>query len=664
MKKWLTAIVIVFCATFPALTQIDTTVVVYSWKLDESFANRLRVDVDTLLDNYQHYNPAFTNYTATQLLGNQGSATIATVFTERQHSDEFLLINGFYPYMKLYPNTRYFNTRKPYSKLFYLNGGNNASKAEMLDAFHTQNLTKNLNIGLHYTTMGSLGQYLFQRVKNNSFNFFSSYAGARYGYHLSVNYNKIVADENGGVLDDGFITDTTFLRTKDIPTLFGGTETSASHRADVVNEVKNLNILAVQELSFRPKPKSTDSTSTALKKIRLFYPKLVYIFNFNRTLREFSDINPTVGLNSGLYDNAFVSESVTADSMVNWKAGNAIRLQFQGRRNNHYFVDYAYELLKYSLSANSNVAVNDTLGNFHFITEPFQLPGIQYRSNLHNAYVSTGFSKIFAERLDVNLYGRYYLSGYQSGDIILSGDLKVNFASAEKPVTLFVKAYNSIKTPDFYYNYFASNNFVWTNYFKKTVTNHLSTNLTILSKKFDIQADYYLLSNLIFLGNNAVPVQYRNALSVIVLSASKEFRLWKMVSANKFIYQKSENDKVLDLPDVAFKNSTYLTHLFNFRSTGGKLLMMIGFDLFYHTSYYADAYMPALSSYYRQYENKIGNYPYFDAFLNLQLKRFRFFVKAEHVNAGWMKNDNYFSAPHYPRNGRDLKFGLSWTFYD
>jgi hypothetical protein len=167
----------------------------------------------------------------------------------------------------------------------------------------------------------------------------------------------------------------------------------------------------------------------------------------------------------------------------------------------------------------------------------------------------------------------------------------------------------------------------------------------------------------IYLDDNAFPAQYHNALSVLVLSAAKQFDFWKISSINKLIYQKSENENVLDLPELAFYNSTYLTHLFNFKATGGKLLLMLGFDLFYNAKYYADAYMPALNSFYRQNVRQLGNYPFFDVFMNLQLKRFRFFVKVEHVNEGWL-DENYFSAPQYPRNGRDLKFGLSWTFYD
>jgi hypothetical protein len=267
----------------------------------------------------------------------------------------------------------------------------------------------------------------------------------------------------------------------------------------------------------------------------------------------------------------------------------------------------------------------------------------------------------------MNLYGKYTISGHQSGDFALSGDIKLVFGNTQRPVTFTAKGLTQLKTPDYLYTRYASNYFIWTRNFNKTTINHLSTNLAISSKKFAIQGDYYLLSNAIYLDDNAFPAQYSNALSIIALSAFKQVDFWKISSINKVVYQKSENENVVDLPDLSMFNSTYLKHTFNFKSTGGKLLVMIGFDLFYNTKYYADAYMPSLNSFHRQNGKLLGNYPYLDVFLNTQLKRFRFFLKVEHVNERWFESafeNNYFTVPNYPRNGRNLKFGLSWTFYD
>jgi hypothetical protein len=662
MKNLLLAILLVFL--FPAIliAQIDTTVVVYSWKLDEFYAKRIRATVDTALDNFQNYNPVFRQYTGVATLGNIGLPAQSIVYDERPQNKEFIIINNFLPFMKLQDNTCYFNTRKPFTRITYLNGGSSQIKEERLEAFHTQNLTKTLNVGLHYTTSSSLGHYRFQKVKNNSFRFFSNLAGQVYSYHLSFNMNKIVADENGGVLNDALITDTTYTYTKDIPTLFGGVETSTEHSPDVFSEVRNINLLAVQEVAFRGNRQKPDSGSSP-RRLKIFYPKLIYIFSLDRNIRLFTDKNPAVGLESGLYPALNVSNSHTSDSLLYWKILNTLRLQFQGKKNNHYFVDYSYEYTAYSMAVAADQNTSGTNDSIWFITDVFKLPALNYNSRLVSSFLSSGFEKVFANLVELSLYGRYYFTGYKATDFILGGDLKFTFGDAKRPVTLQISGTNELHTPDFLYTHYASNNFLWTRSFDKTSLNHLSMNLLVSSKKFEIQGDYYLFRNYIYLNEEAFPDQYQNPLSLFSVSAYKRFDFWKVSSISKLAFQKSENENILDLPAIALYNSTYLTHMINFKATGGKLLTMIGFDLYYNTKYYADAYMPALASFHRQKEKQLGNYPYFDAFLNVQLKRFRIFLKMEHVNSGWI-DKNYFSVLHYPRNDRSFKVGLTWTFYD
>jgi hypothetical protein len=661
MNKLVLAMAVFFCIPALIYAQIDTNTVVYSWKLDDHFASRIRVDVDTLLDNYHNQNPVYRYFTSVSTLGNYSQPAFSNVFAERSHDQEYLLINPFYPFMQLYTGTRFFNTRTPFSRISYFRGGSNQNREEIFDAFHSQNLTKALNVGFHFNTTGTMGQYRFQKVKNNSFGVFSSYAGSLYSYHLSFSLNKIVADENGGITNDSLVTDTTFSFTKDIPTLFGGIDNPPQHVPDVYSEVRNLNLLAVQEIAFRMKRAKSDSVNTR-KNRRIFYPKLLYILYLDRNIRLFRDNDPSVGLNAGLYPAVLFDDTRTADSLAVWKMGNSARLQFQGRKSNHYFVDYGYDLMQYAIEVPAAGPV-DTLQEHWFISEEIRLPGVSYTNRLYNSHVSTGFNKVFANHLELDLFGQYYLTGYRSTDFYLSGDLKLFAGKPGKESSLLIRAVSELKTPDFLYTHYASNNFLWTFNFDKTSFNNLSIKLTILSKKFDIQGDYYLIRNFVYFNEDASPEQYPGGLSILSLTASKRFDFWKISSTSKMAYQKTNNEKILGLPEIAFYNSTYLKHLFNFRSTGGKLLTMIGFDLFYNTKYYADAYMPSLTTFYRQSEKQLGNYPYFDVFLNVQLKRLRFYIKYEHVNSGWI-DKNYFSVLHYPRNERNLKFGLSWTFYD
>ena len=90
---------------------------------------------------------------------------------------------------------------------------------------------------------------------------------------------------------------------------------------------------------------------------------------------------------------------------------------------------------------------------------------------------------------------------------------------------------------------------------------------------------------------------------------------------------------------------------------------MLGFDIYYNTSFNGYEYSPALSQFYVQSSSQIGNYPLMDAFVKLKVKRTRFFFKVQHFNSDWFKQ-KYYSAIHYPYNQLAFKFGLSWTFYD
>jgi hypothetical protein len=95
----------------------------------------------------------------------------------------------------------------------------------------------------------------------------------------------------------------------------------------------------------------------------------------------------------------------------------------------------------------------------------------------------------------------------------------------------------------------------------------------------------------------------------------------------------------------------------------GAALLQPGLNFYYNTSYYADAYMPALRSYYLQDKKEIGNYVYMDVFINVKIQRARVFV----IYTNWgsfFEGRNYYSTPKYPMQDAAFKFGVSWRFHD
>jgi hypothetical protein len=657
MRKLIALLILIPVFTPLLLAQIDTSQIIYGWKLDDFYATKIPEKIDTNLAGFQNENSIYKHFLSVTTLGNINSPSISNLFTDRDITDDFTLVNAFYPFMKRITNTTYMNTHKPFTKLTYINGGSPVSKEESLDVFHTRNITPALNFGLHFTTLGSLGQYSFQRIKNNSFSIFSSRNGKVYSYHANFNFNRITADENGGVLHDSLITDTTYLRKKYIPTLFGGTEQSNQHKPDVYHEIRNISFFTLQEIAFRKLFGSPDSTENT-RKIKLFYPKLAYIFSLDRSGVLYIDKNPTVGLYAGLYPDIYVNREQTADSLFYWRLQNTFRLQFQGRKNNHYFVDMTHEIMNYT-----QFVPSDTIIQYRFMYRDYKLPAASRQAQLFNTHLSSGFGKIFANTVKLNLYGRYYLSGYQLGDYQLSGDIELMFHGKNNTFSFKAGASNEFLKPGFLYAKFISNHFIWDQSLKQTNISHLSCDISLSSKRFGVESDYYLLHNLIYFDTAAFPRQFQRGLSVLSVVAEKEFTLWKLHSKNKLAFQQVSEPSILSLPALALQSSNYLEYEINFKATEGKLLTMIGFDLFYNTSYYANAYMPPLAVFYQQQKKYLGNYPYVDVFLNVNLKRVRFFIKYEHLNSGWLEK-NFFTALHYPKNQQYMKLGISWTFYD
>ncbi len=123
--------------------------------------------------------------------------------------------------------------------------------------------------------------------------------------------------------------------------------------------------------------------------------------------------------------------------------------------------------------------------------------------------------------------------------------------------------------------------------------------------------------------------------------------------------QYSSDPAQIRVPLFASKNSLYT----DFKVFHGALHVQTGFDLRYHTRFYADAYDPALGIFYRQDDEQVGNYLWADFFLNLQIKRATLYLKAGHFNTFFEQNA-YCTIPNYPAQQFGLFYGLTWKFFD
>lgn len=123
--------------------------------------------------------------------------------------------------------------------------------------------------------------------------------------------------------------------------------------------------------------------------------------------------------------------------------------------------------------------------------------------------------------------------------------------------------------------------------------------------------------------------------------------------------QYSTDQDQVRVPLFASKNSLYA----DFTLFKNALRTQVGFDVRYHTAFYADGYDPNMGIFYRQDDEEVGNYLWADFFVNLQIKRASIYVKAGHFNT-YLEQQGHCVIPGYPTHQFGLYYGLTWKFFD
>jgi len=373
-----------------------------------------------------------------------------------------------------------------------------------------------------------------------------------------------------------------------------------------------------------------------------------HILTLESNQRTYSDAYPA----SGFYDTAFISNTVTFDSLYSRSLKNTVRFDFTTDETRKFRlgggVGIRNEIFRYSqiIPTHDTATIADT--------------ATWNRSN--NAVVGRLYNNI-GDKFRWIATGELYLTGYKAGDFILNGEISKSFDFKKGRAAWLITGSLSNRQPSFWYDRWGSNNFEWNNNFNKEFRIDVGSAFNYPARKTEIKFNYAIIKNYTDFDTLALPSQYSGGLSVAALTVSKEILLWKFHLAADVLIQKSSNLNVLDLPLATVRSAGYFEHLFRFKQTGGKLNIQLGADITYYTLYHPYSYMPATGRFFRQDQNTSGDYPFINVFLNFKVKRTRVFVMMDHINAGTM-GYKYEMVPYYPMSIRMFRYGIAWTFYD
>lgn len=593
------------------------------WKLSGNGAFINRMELDTLQDEIQIYDPIYKNTISNTYTGNYGGAYLNNDFFSRKYNSDFLFLQTHDAYLLTPRNMVYYNTTTPYTLLDYSQSENKSVKNETrFNVLHTQNINPKFNVTLKLDQDRSDGQYNDQANKNNYISLFTSYLSDKLNFHGGFISNRISNAENGGMKDDSQIFDEIIL----------------FNLVDTHSEYKSGYFFASTEYKHG---KYSDSTVVNADGSLIYNPRLglAHYFEYSYNLRQFTETN----VNTEFFPNIYIDSTSTNDSVRFNKLTNIFQIQ-------------QFEAVNKMASFGKRAYIGFDLVNTLY---PGDSLGINRKDNYSDIYAGGGIFRTVGKFWNWNFEGRIYLTGFHAGQTELSGIIT-------KPL-VFLKDSASVmeisgklenRVADFFQQKYNSNHYSWFNDFGNEQRMTAGIRFYSPKRKFELGANYALINNFIYNNTLGIPSQTKKGLLVLSAYLNKKFVLRNFTFNTKLLAQKPSSSEFIHIPEFSAYVGLYYKLI-----VSKVLYTQIGIDTRYYTKYYADRFSPATGFFYLQTEKEIGNYPYVDVYASLKLKRTRLFFKFINVGTRVLK-DEFFTALHYPMNKMTFRLGVDWKFYD
>jgi hypothetical protein len=607
---------------------------VQSWQISEygSFSDSTKLD--TLLEDYQIYNPVFINSITSSYVGNYGTPALNNDFFDRKSNVDFLFLKSREVYLLTPENIQYHNTRTPFTRLDFGQTGNKSIKNETRFNFlHTQNVNPHLNFTLKIDMAKSAGQYIAQESKNNFITLYSSYNSDNLNIYSGFIANTVKNNENGGLTNDTLLFNG--YKTEDLNTNLNATKSSFNATYYFLNGEYRFGKIIETE---------TDSG--------LFRPIFGILFNsqYERHKQLFTDEEDPANT---FFENTYYDNDYFTDSIRFYKLDNIFQLkQYENTERKTSFGKRAFLGIDFIKTVSPD---RDTARFAGKDTSSYE----SVLKNYSNLFIGAGIFREKGKFWNWNFDGKIYLIGQKAGQTELSGTISKPFTVFKDSLaSLVIGGFINNTVADYFQQEFYSNHYRWNNNF--SMEQRMDVNGSIISPLFKLKltGNYAILNNFIYNNHDGIPAQTDKQLLVLSAFADKDFNHRNLHFRVRALWQQASNEELIHLPDFSAFVSAYYKFV-----VSKVLYTQIGFDTRYNTKYYADAYSPATGLFYLQNEKKYGNYPYIDVYANLRLKRTIVFFKMMNIGTNFLDGE-YMTTPHYPMPRSSFRFGLSWLFYD
>lgn len=516
----------------------------------------------------------------------------------------------------------YYHVPTPLTELFYKSA---FEQGQLLDAFFTTNVSKQLNFSIAYKGLRSLGKYQNLLTSTGNFRSTVSYKTKNKRYVLNAHFvaQDLLNQENGGLTDESVA----FFMSGD-------------------DEFKNRGVL---EVNF-------ENAENILEGKRFYLNQ-----SYNLISKRDSTANNTLSVahvmnledKFYMYDQSIEEDEFFGDAYRTTNLKDKVTLE---EFSNQLQLNYGNKIL-------GDIQLNASHTNYNY--------GYNKIIVLNNQTIP---NRLKGDILAVGGKYQKQLGGFRlQGDLgaNVSGDFNGNHITVKasynlnNDIKLLAQINNNSKAPNYNQQLYQSDyiNYNWKTQFKNIKTQQLLFNLK--SKKLaNITVDASTINDYVYFkkdetSNTVKPFQSDKSITYLRLKLNKEIGYRNFYLNNTIMYQNVKDDnQVFNVPQIITRNTLYYAnHLFK-----KALYLQTGITFNYFSKYNMNAYDPLLAEFYVQNEQELGGYPRLDFFINAKIRQTRIFLKAEHFNAAWSGYD-YFAAPNNPYRDFSVRFGVVWNFF-
>jgi hypothetical protein len=654
-------------ATISPTRPIDSTFVTYNaYQFDSIFLNSSKV-IDTLTfhtanrEVLESYNAIYST------LSNTGLAHKSMRFNYLHQVGFDMTLPSFLAMLKNESNMTAYQSVLPYSELRYVM--TTADKEQHLNVKFGRRFAPRLFVSFAFNTDFSPGVFKNSRSLNNYFWVNAHYftKNNRYGVCAYWYRNKLVMDENGGIVNDEDYSSHTEsdnsvinvnLTTATNTVISSGLgfehyfnllpqkKVTTKTESDPV-EIDSLNLFAVADsllidsLSIDTLDHQEMIQETKVRKFTL--GRICHRFSYLNNKLYYNETSPSVAFYQP-YDTLLNTSKTTDTTLV------------RAFRNTLQWNSLGYQ--KYNDDVPFYVYAGVTHGFYRLKHYDYLEGETVLTRNFNQLSVNGGIIVNLFKSTRITGQAELVTLGYQIGDFDIKGQWKQYLGTTRKNYGQAIFDFElKRQSANWFEESYYSNHFRWENDFKAAT--YLSFNLKYKFRDYCIGVRQTSIANFIYFGTDARPTQHEEMFSIREAYLSFYQKLWRFEIEGFASLQKSSNEEVIHLPLVQGSLKIgYSQPMFHKAAT-----LHPSITVRYFTKYYADAYMPATRSFYLQNEVQIGNFPFIDLALAIKVKKAHIYVVYSNM---FLLTGNYnsFIAPHYPMRDSRIFIGVNWRLFN